>query len=88
MIDKEKPFKGKLEQWKRYTNDFRGLREPERDILDRATPDMAGKKEGHYILGMLEGSFDNWIRTSYILKQEGDMVETLNSIYQLGEECK
>ncbi len=79
-MDKDKVFKGYISNWGMYTVDFTVLNKSEREILCKALPDLCHESEGSYIVGTQDGE---WIRTSYIVRKDGDDIETINSRYTL-----
>lgn len=72
----QKPFKGQIRCWGKYR--FDPLMYPH-----------LGENLGYVIVGrpINHPQFTGWMQTSAIVKHEGNIVETLNSIYELvGEE--
>lgn len=68
-----KPFKGTIHDWYKLHFD-RNMYPQFKDTLGFM---IVGTPSGHPFL-------TNWIRTSVVVKHEGDMIETMNSRYRLG----
>lgn len=73
-----KPHKGTINNWKIVYVDTTLL-----ENLETMDKDMRGSL-GFYIYGTNPNPRHTWIRTSLVVKHEGNEVETLNSRYTLG----
>lgn len=77
-LQSRKPHKGKISLWYKFHFDVLQYQE-----------EIPEKTLGYIIIGQPSGhpEFKHWIKTSPVIKHEGNVIETLNSIYELvGEE--